>query len=624
VSSKVVLQFSLNLILFFHTVNKVSVVSVWCVGQPYFYPLAPATVFLGQTVDGISITRTDRDVAVPRHVRHAPAGESFARGTQRISALEWCDSLGLADPRDECSRRRSTGLFVSQLCDAENMGAGVTVTAQQLIASYLVHRRFTLYDKFTLAMAAVLLATKCHETPRRVDDILVQGSAIRARMGAGTALLPTDEKYAEYRVRVLTGERIILDGLGFNLSQPTPVRQTRAMLDAIFGSFVGEQALTRLKKLHAEADAVLLQMCANTPAMLLFDTDDVCQFAMSWACGRLSADELRYAYARCWTAAAVEVLRVFLDFCDDHYVGPYSYYASIRTRREIASARRSPSDAKVLLEAFAAHSLALKASGAEASEPGADVISATRRRLEEAGQIKAASEIERIDADEREKLLARREKALRAKERARLRRETAMQTAMQPVPPRLENPAILFADDDSQPPVGLAATGAAAAAAAAVTAAAAAPEQQNPPAAAVAGHALDACDKASNDKRQWNGADSTEEEKSDDVFEPTAAPVAAAAAPVANAAAALQIYSADNSTDDDDDDDDDHVQIVPHLPPPPPASSGRLSSAPMTSPPLASPECDSSPFAMSPPIGPRRSVRPSKRVRADDFVWIGI
>jgi hypothetical protein len=545
-----------------------------CVGQPYFHPLAPATEFVAQAVDGVSITRTERDVAVLRHVRHAPASESFARGTQRISALEWCDSLGVGDPRDECSRRRSTGLFVAQLCDAENMGAGVTVTAQQLIAAYLVHRRFTLYDKFTLAMAAVLLATKCHETPRRVDDILVQGSAIRARMGAGTALLPTDDKYAEYRVRVLTGERLILDGLGFNLCQPTPVRQTRAMLDAIFGSFVGEQALTRLKKLHAEADAVLLHLCANTPAMLLFDADAVCQFALSWACGRLSADELRYAHARCWTPPAVEVLRVFLDFCDDPYVGPYSYCASIRTRRQIASARRAPSDAKVLLEAFAAHSLALKASGAEASEPGADVISAARRRLEEAGQLKATAENERIDADELEKLLARREKALRARERARLRREVAMQ----PAPPRLEHTAILCADDEMMQP--LAATAAA--------------EQQNP---------LDTCGNASNDKRRWNGADSTEEDESNDVCEPTAA------------AAPLQTYN---------DDDDDDVQIVPHLPPLRPASSGRLSSALVTSPPLASPECDSSPFAMSPPIGLRRSVRPSKRVRADDFVWIGI
>lgn len=95
----------------------------------------------------------------------------------------------------------------------------VSATGQALIQRFYYRRPFTIFDAHIAAMAALFLAAKVEEVPRRMRDILnvVYHLKLRRQGKADRPLVLGGVLYTRWKLELIKTERFILKELGFSL-----------------------------------------------------------------------------------------------------------------------------------------------------------------------------------------------------------------------------------------------------------------------------------------------------------------------------------------------------------------------------------------------------------------------
>jgi cyclin T len=134
---------------------------------------------------------------------------------------------------EESSKRRRTCRFIEEAGRVLKLPRVAVSTAMLFFHRFYAKHSFQHHDRFEVAMAAIVLAGKTEESPRKLTLVLDEcyklklrglqaGGALEA--GPITSLDPKSEEYVKLKERVLLLERVILHTIGFELSVDHPYK----------------------------------------------------------------------------------------------------------------------------------------------------------------------------------------------------------------------------------------------------------------------------------------------------------------------------------------------------------------------------------------------------------------
>jgi cyclin T len=137
----------------------------------------------------------------------------------------------------EALQRRKTCRFIEEAARLLKFHRIAISTAMVFFHRFYAKHSFSDHDRFEVAVAALVLAGKTEETPRKLNTVIDECFKLKARgMQAGristtgsgpassstTALDPKGEEFAKRKERILLLERVILHTIGFELSIDHP------------------------------------------------------------------------------------------------------------------------------------------------------------------------------------------------------------------------------------------------------------------------------------------------------------------------------------------------------------------------------------------------------------------
>jgi hypothetical protein len=156
--------------------------------------------------------------------------------------------------QDESLKRIKTVRFIEETCRLLKLPRVAVATATVFFHRFYAKHSFQTHDRFEVAVAAIVLAAKTEESPKKLNVVIEEASRLKLRNmqagrlsqqpvvaagsasdnnntsspsasfpassvveGATAALDPKSEEFAKLKERVLLLERVILHTIGFEL-----------------------------------------------------------------------------------------------------------------------------------------------------------------------------------------------------------------------------------------------------------------------------------------------------------------------------------------------------------------------------------------------------------------------
>ena len=139
---------------------------------------------------------------------------------------------------EEAIKRRKTCRFIEEAGRVLKLPRVAISTAMVFFHRFYAKHSFQEHDRFEVAVAAIVLAAKTEESPKKLNTVILECHKLKTRgmqagrMKAGTIQppLPTDgldvkgQEFLSIKERVLLMERVILHTIGFELSIDHPYK----------------------------------------------------------------------------------------------------------------------------------------------------------------------------------------------------------------------------------------------------------------------------------------------------------------------------------------------------------------------------------------------------------------
>mmetsp|Transcript_37191 Transcript_37191/g.107397 ORF Transcript_37191/g.107397 Transcript_37191/m.107397 type:complete len:338 (-) Transcript_37191:52-1065(-) len=203
---------------------------------------------------------------------------------------------------EEATKRRKTCRFIEEAGRVLRLPRVAISTAMVFFHRFYAKHSFQEHDRFEVAVAAIVLAAKTEESPKKLNTVITECHKLKTRgmqagrisqpntMGAGSAtpppppppppsgssssqgttLDPKGEEFSKLKERILLLERVILHTIGFELSIDHPykflVEQIKRLIQ------------TRQIKYIAPPPTGL-----NTSQLMTKMTNELVQYSMSFA-----------------------------------------------------------------------------------------------------------------------------------------------------------------------------------------------------------------------------------------------------------------------------------------------------------------------------------------------------
>lgn len=148
---------------------------------------------------------------------------------------------------EEATKRRKTCRFIEESGRVLRLPRVAISTAMVFFHRFYAKHSFQEHDRFEVAVAAIVLAAKTEESPKKLDTVILECHKLKTRgmqtgrvsqqqKGTGgsspaASAAPTDatldtkgEEFAKLKERILLLERVILHTIGFELSIDHPYK----------------------------------------------------------------------------------------------------------------------------------------------------------------------------------------------------------------------------------------------------------------------------------------------------------------------------------------------------------------------------------------------------------------
>ncbi|CAJ1892279.1 unnamed protein product [Cylindrotheca closterium] len=138
---------------------------------------------------------------------------------------------------EEATKRRKTCRFIEEAGRVLKLPRVAISTAMVFFHRFYAKHSFDQHDRFEVAVAAIVLAAKTEESPKKLNAVIVQCHDLKTRgMQAGrvkgskpvppppSSLDPKGEEFSRLKERILLMERVILHTIGFELSIDHPYK----------------------------------------------------------------------------------------------------------------------------------------------------------------------------------------------------------------------------------------------------------------------------------------------------------------------------------------------------------------------------------------------------------------
>lgn len=189
---------------------------------------------------------------------------------------------------EEATKRRKTCRFIEEAGRVLRLPRVAISTAMVFFHRFYAKHSFQEHDRFEVAVAAIVLAAKTEESPKKLNTVIMECHKLKTRgMQAGRisqqktgsavpvpptniTLDPKGEEFSKLKERILLLERVILHSIGFELSIDHPykflVEQIKKLIQ------------TRQLKYVTPPPAGL-----NTGQIMTKMTNELVQYSMSFA-----------------------------------------------------------------------------------------------------------------------------------------------------------------------------------------------------------------------------------------------------------------------------------------------------------------------------------------------------
>ncbi len=194
---------------------------------------------------------------------------------------------------EEATKRRKTCRFIEEAGRVLRLPRVAISTAMVFFHRFYAKHSFQEHDRFEVAVAAIVLAAKTEESPKKLNTVILECHKLKTRgMQAGRishqnnestsplppppppaassmTLDPKGEEFSKLKERILLLERVILHSIGFELSIDHPYK------------FLVEQIkkLIHTRQLKYNAPPTGL----NTSQVMTKMTNELVQYSMSFA-----------------------------------------------------------------------------------------------------------------------------------------------------------------------------------------------------------------------------------------------------------------------------------------------------------------------------------------------------
>ena len=144
---------------------------------------------------------------------------------------------------EESMKRRKTCRFIEEAGRILKLPRVAVSTAEVFFHRFYAKHSFNDHDRFEVAVAAIVLAAKTEESPRKLNSVIDEchklkmrgiqagristgpgGAAASASSSSSNSLDPKSEEFLKLKERILLLERVILHSIGFELSIDHPYK----------------------------------------------------------------------------------------------------------------------------------------------------------------------------------------------------------------------------------------------------------------------------------------------------------------------------------------------------------------------------------------------------------------
>lgn len=169
-----------------------------------------------------------------------PSASSVPKGQIDISQLPSIKN-GMTE-QEEAMKRRKTCRFIEEVGRVLRLPRVAIATSMVMFHRFYAKHTFSEHDRFEVAVAAIVLAAKTEESPKKLNTVIeeaykvkmrgMQGGRISQTPGASEVLATTSsgaidtkgEAFLKLKERILLLERVILHTIGFELSIDHPYK----------------------------------------------------------------------------------------------------------------------------------------------------------------------------------------------------------------------------------------------------------------------------------------------------------------------------------------------------------------------------------------------------------------
>lgn len=197
---------------------------------------------------------------------------------------------------EEATKRRKTCRFIEEAGRVLRLPRVAISTAMVFFHRFYAKHSFQEHDRFEVAVAAIVLAAKTEESPKKLNTVITECHKLKTRgmqagrisqptamAGAastpppppssspgGTTLDPKGEEFSKLKERILLLERVILHTIGFELSIDHPYKFLVEQIKKLIQT-------RQLKYLTPPPTGV------NTSQIMTKMTNELVQYSMSFA-----------------------------------------------------------------------------------------------------------------------------------------------------------------------------------------------------------------------------------------------------------------------------------------------------------------------------------------------------
>lgn len=193
---------------------------------------------------------------------------------------------------DEVKWRQETSAFVAQLATRLRLPQRAVATAQTLFQRAYANLSFSVWDRWEMASACVLLASKADECPRKTGDIVEAFYELRYRI---KALEPESEQYQKLRDGVFHFEAFLLDATEYTFTFDHPYDFLVACVRRCFGKRCLEDSIKELTKVAWQ----FVHFSLRTNLCLLHRPQDIAVVALHMA-STLQKIDVPHAHRQAW------------------------------------------------------------------------------------------------------------------------------------------------------------------------------------------------------------------------------------------------------------------------------------------------------------------------------------